>query len=107
MTAGETYAIVITDLKAAQAFIAAYPADLSPNYPPEFPQVIFDQIQEIKTTFGESNEARTTAMALILDKNNAGITLMKQDSSGEFKPFKTKETTNSDGSKTFSSVPCN
>lgn len=107
LTAGETYAIVVTDLKAAQAFIAAYPADLSPNYPPEFPQAIFDQIQDIKTTFGESNEARTTAMALILDKNNSGITLMKQDSSGQFKPFKTKETTNADGSKTFSSVPCN
>lgn len=107
LTGGETYAIVVTDLKAAQAFIAAYPADLSPNYPPEFPQVLFDQIQDIKTKFGESNEARTMAISLVLDNNNSGITLMKQDSNGNFNRIKIQQTTNSDGSKTFSSVPCN
>lgn len=107
LTGGETYAIVVTDLKAAQDFVAAYPADISPIYPPEFPQVIFDQIQDVKTKFGESNEARTMVISLVLDNNNAGITLMKQDSSGKFNRIKIQQTTNSDGSKTFSAVPCN
>ncbi|RUT69589.1 hypothetical protein D0817_15565 [Flavobacterium cupreum] len=107
LTGGETYAIVITNLTAAKAFVAAYPADISPIYPPEFPQIIFDQIQDVKTKFGESNEARTMVIALVLDNNNAGITLMKQDSSGKFNRIKIQQTTNSDGSKTFSAVPCN
>jgi hypothetical protein len=51
LTGGETYAIVITNLTAAKAFVAAYPADISPIYPPEFPQFIFDQIQDVKTKF--------------------------------------------------------
>lgn len=81
--------------------------DLSPNYPPEFPQVLFDQIQDLKTKFGESNEARTMAISLVLDNNNSGITLMKQDSNGNFNRIKIQQATKSDGSKTFSSVPCN
>ncbi|GIQ57924.1 hypothetical protein Flavo103_10600 [Flavobacterium collinsii] len=106
-TAGETYAIVVTDLAAAKAFVATYPADISPIYPPEFPQAIFNQIQEVKTKFGESNEARTKAIALVLDYNNAGITLMKQDSNGKFNRIKIEQTTNSEGSVTFLPVPCN
>lgn len=106
-TGGETYAIVVTDLKAAQAFVAAYPSDMSPVYPPEFPQVIFDQIQALKGKFGESNEGRTKGIATVLDQNNSGITLMKQDSSGKFNPVKIRETINKDGSKSYSLVPCN
>lgn len=38
---------------------------------------------------------------VILDKYNAGITLLKQDSDGNFKPLKTEETINPDDSKTY------
>ncbi|MRX41764.1 hypothetical protein GJU43_20980 [Flavobacterium sp. LC2016-23] len=107
LTGGETYAIVITNLTAAKAFVAAYPADISPVYPPEFPQVIFDQIQALKGKFGESNEGRTKGIATVLDQNNSGITLMKQDSSGKFNPVKIRETINTDGSKSYSLIPCN
>lgn len=106
-TGGETYAIVVTDLAAAKAFVEAYPADISPIYPPEFPQVIFDQIQQVRDKLGESNEGRTKGIALVLDNNNAGITLMKQDNDGNFKRIKIQQTTNSDGSVTFSPAPCN
>lgn len=106
ITGGETYSIVVTDLVAAQNFVKNYPADISPNYPPEFPDVIFDQIQDLVNIMGSSVEGRTEAIASVLDKNNAGITLMKQDSNGKFNRIKTQQTTNEDGSKTYLSVPC-
>jgi hypothetical protein len=104
---GETYAIAVTNLVAAHAFVATYPADQSPGYSPEFPDFIFDQIVDVRAKMGESIEARTGAIAFVLDKYNAGITLLKQNSSGEFKPIKTQEATSSDGSKTYTSIPCN
>ncbi|MCD0476180.1 hypothetical protein LPB87_17440, partial [Flavobacterium sp. EDS] len=107
LTKGETYAIVVTDLAAAQVFTASYPADISPIYPPEFPEFIFDQISFIRSKLGESNEVRTMAIASVLDKYNAGITLMRQDSDGQFNPIKVQETTQPDGTKTYTKIPCN
>lgn len=107
VTGGETYAIVITNLANAQNFAKNYPPDLSPNYPPEFPDFIFDQIAAVRFTLGESNESRTAAISLVLDKYNAGITLMKQDNSGNFNRIKIQETTMADGSKKYTTIPCN
>jgi hypothetical protein len=45
-------------------------------------------------------------MAFILDKYSAGITLLKQDSSGNFSPIRTEETTQN-GVKTYTPKPCN
>jgi hypothetical protein len=56
MTGRETYTIAVTDLDAAKAFTAAYSADISPVYPSEFPEFIFDQISFIKSKVGESNQ---------------------------------------------------
>jgi hypothetical protein len=56
MTGRETYTIAVTDLDAAKAFTAAYPSDISPVYPPELPEFIFDQISFIKSKVGESNQ---------------------------------------------------
>lgn len=106
-TDGEMYAAVVTDLAAAKAFVAAYPADTIPGYNPEFPDFIFNQIEALKKEIGYGNENRTQAIALILNKYNAGITLLKQDSSGQFNPIQIKETTNADGSKTYTLTPCN
>jgi len=107
LTNGETYGIVVTNLALAQAFVKTYPADQLPGYNPEFPDIIFDQMLSLVDNLGSSIEGRTTAMAFVLDKYNAGITLLKQDSSGDFKPIKTQETTQLNGSKTYTSIPCN
>ena len=106
VTNGETYAIVITNLALAQAFVTAYPPDVLPGYSPEFPIAIFDQLQVLVTPMGSSVEGRTTAMGFILDKYDAGITLLKQDSNGNFNPIKTEETIQN-GVKTYTPKPCN
>ncbi|KQW99456.1 hypothetical protein [Flavobacterium sp. Root420] len=106
VTGGETYAIVVNNLPAAKEFVKNNPPDLSPNYPPEFPDNIFDQILDIRTKLGESIEARTEAIATVLDANNAGITLMKQDSSGKFNRIKLQKTNNPDGTVSYIAVPC-
>ncbi|TDE06661.1 hypothetical protein [Flavobacterium hiemivividum] len=107
LTDGEVYGIVVTDFAAAQAFVAAYPADQLPGYSPEFPDFIYNQLQDLVTPMGSSIDGKTEAIAFVLDKYNAGITLLKRDSDGEFKPIKPQETTHPDGSKTYTSTPCN
>ena len=46
------------------------------------------------------------AMALVLDKYNTGVALIKQDGNGNFKRLGTIETTSSNGDKTFTSNNC-
>jgi hypothetical protein len=104
---GETYAIVVTNLVEANAFVKAYPADENPPYPPEFPDAIFYQIDDMKDYMGYSIEGRTTAISTILDQYSSGITLMKQDSNGEFYPLKAKTTILPNGSKSYILTPCN
>ncbi|OMQ09093.1 hypothetical protein [[Flexibacter] sp. ATCC 35103] len=106
VTGGETYAIVVNNLPAAQNFVKNYPPDLLPNYPPEFPNFIFDQIDAMKDYMGYNIEGRTSGIAFILDKYDAGITLLKQNSKGEFYPLTSKEITQN-GSKTYTLTPCN
>lgn len=106
ITGGETYAIVITNLPKAQNFVKDNPPVISELYPPEFPDSIFDQILEVRTKLGESLESRTAAIAQVLDENNSGITLMKQDNSGKFNPIKFQKTIHPDGSVTYTAVPC-
>lgn len=101
------YAIVVTDLAAAQAFVSTHPADTSPIYPPEFPTIIFDQIDDLKPSMGYDVEGRMRAVSFILDKYNSGIIILKRDSGGNFKPLKMEETINPDGSKAYTLIPCN
>lgn len=106
ITNGEVYAIIVTDLVAAKNFVAQFPADQLPGYSPEFPDFIFNQLQVLVTPMGSSIEGRTTAIAFVLDKHNAGITLLKQDSTGNFNPIKTEETIQN-GTTTYTPKPCN
>lgn len=106
LTNGETYAIVVTNLALAQAFVKTFPADQLPNQSPEFHDTIFNQILDVRPQMGESTEGRTRGIAFVLDNNNAGITLMKQDDSGVFNPIKIEEQINADNSKTYNSIPC-
>lgn len=102
LTGGETYAIVVTNLANAQAFVKQYPPDLSPNYPPEFPDAIFNQINNITSEIGNSIDSKTAAIASVLDQNNAGITLMKLGPDGKFTRVKIQKNPNG----TYSYVPC-
>lgn len=106
LTNGEVYAAVVTDFSAAQAFVAAYPADQLPGYNPEFPDFIYNQLQDLVTYMGSTIEGRTSAIAFILDKYNAGITLLKQNSNGNFNFINTEEVTQN-GIKTYILKPCN
>jgi hypothetical protein len=107
LTDGQLYAIVVTDLVSAQNFAAAYPADQLPGFNPEFPDVLFNQLQALVTTMGSSIDGKTKAIAYVLNQYNAGITLLKQNSIGEFEPIKPEETINSDGTKSYITKPCN
>lgn len=103
-----SYSIVVNNLGLAQAFVSEYPADISSGYSPEFPMKIFDEIDIIQAYHtGSSAEGKMQAVSFVLDKYNSGITILKQDSDGNFKPFKIEETINSDGSKTYTLIPCN
>jgi hypothetical protein len=106
-TDGEIYAAVVTDLTAAQAFVAAYPADIRTGYNPEFPDFIYNQLIDLRSKMGESISGRTMAMAFILDKFNVGITFLKQDSSGRFNPLQIKEIPRSNGTLAYILTPCN
>jgi hypothetical protein len=103
---GSTYSIVVTDLAAAKAFVANYPADQLPNANKEFPDSIFYEIEDLKPYMGYSMEDKITAMGFVLNKHNAGITLLKQDIFGTFNPLMTNEITQPDGTKTYSPKNC-
>jgi hypothetical protein len=103
---GSMYALVVTDLKAASRFVETYPADINPPYSPEFPDFIFKQIEALKKEMGESIESRTTAIAFVLDKYNAGMKLLKQDANGDFNPIQTEETIQG-GTKIYTPKQCN
>lgn len=105
---GSMYALVVTDLEAAKAFVTDYPADQLPGYSPEFPNFIFDQIEAIQTSdmTYTSIEGKTKAISIILDKYNSGITLLKQDSNGNFNPIKMEETVQN-GNTIYTPKPCN
>lgn len=108
-TGGETYAIVLVNPNQAKAFVANYPADITPGYSPEFPEPLFDLVDLGKVRgLGDSNEGRSTAMNHMLEKYNAGITIMKEKN-GKFTPLKGSEYIDEQGVTRyrFEPSPCN
>jgi hypothetical protein len=103
---GSMYALVVTDLVAATAFVNTYPADINPPYSPEFPDFIFNQLQALVTQMGSSVQGRTEAIAFLLDKYNAGMKLLKQDANEDFNPIQIEETIQN-GTKIYTPKPCN
>ncbi|MDX6190501.1 hypothetical protein SGQ83_14155 [Flavobacterium sp. Fl-318] len=106
LTGGEVYAIVVTDLAAAQAFVKAYPAYINPPNTPEFPDSLFYEMEALRPAMGYSQNGLAIAMAYVLDQHNSGITLFKQDSTGDFQPIKIKQITQPNGNKAYTTVPC-
>ncbi|WP_264551734.1 hypothetical protein [Flavobacterium sp. N2038] len=103
---GSVYAIVVNNLELAKIFLAAYPADVKPGYNPEFPDYLFNQMQDLVTNMGSSVDGRTRAMAYILTKYASGLTIMKQDNNQNFVPYKT-EMTIPNGERIYTPKFCN
>ena len=106
-TNGDTYAIVINDLAAAQYFVSEHPADQLPGMNPEFPNDIFYQMEGLWDKMGYNVEGKTMAISYVLHQYTYGITILKQESSGEFKAIEVKESNQPDGSKIYTLTPCN
>lgn len=66
------------------------------SYPPDFPDPLFTDFDNARTYFegqGFSHLlAEEKAMALVLDKYNSGVALLKQVSNGNFRKLGTNET---------------
>lgn len=85
---GAVYALLITDTVAVAAFNTNHSRQV-PAFaggPPGFPEAIVDEYREMKYQYNCTDEM---ALAFILEKYNAGISLLKQDSRGAFKKLRT------------------
>ena len=82
------YALVVTNPEAAAIFNLKYPRDLSGclGCSPKFPEAIVDEFREMKYGYGCTDEM---ALAFILEKYNAGVSLLKQLSNGFFIKMRT------------------
>ena len=107
LTDGEVYGIIVTDPVKAQAFVKAYPSETIPGYSPEFPDEIFNKIDALKEYLGISNFPRTQAIALILDKYNSGISIVRADSNSYFGLIKTGESKGANGETSYYNINCN
>lgn len=85
---GTVYALLVIYPAEATAFNIKYPRQVPafPGGPPGFPVAIVDEFREIKYRFNSNDEM---AMAYILEKYQAGVSLLKQDSNGVFKKLRT------------------
>ena len=106
---GDIYALVITNLTAATNFATKYPSQQTGNYPPDFPEDLANEFSLCSSTFTSSNNysqenANAAALALILDKYNAGVALLQQ-SDGSFTKLGTTSS-GSGGSETFKQNNC-
>lgn len=80
---GTVYALLVTDTATALAFTVKYPRQ-PPAFaggPPGFPVAIVDEAREMKYQYHCTDEM---VVAFILEKYNAGVSLLKQHSNGTF-----------------------
>ena len=117
---GDVYALVVTDKQAAINFNTIYPRFIGtytdPNdgstkqYPPAFPDEIFDKGQDISRYLFSNGitsklQRDESSLTFILQHYNSGISLLKLNSSGEFKKLRTKET-NTNGTISYTIENC-
>ena len=90
------YALAVINLGLASTFTTNNPS-VSNGFGPEFPSSIYDQFDKAHDYFlinGNSElNASEKAMSYVLEKNNTGVVLLKQDSNGDFKRLQTNEST--------------
>lgn len=96
---------MITDKQAAIDFNQSHPRQPGiGGMEPMFPEDIVDEMGEMEGWGGATLEM---AIAFILEKYNAGISLLKKTNNGSFKKLKTSEEIDSNGNKTYRSNNCN
>lgn len=101
---GTVYALVLTNLQAADSFKIKYAKDPGiDGKSPDFPEDLKNEFNEMKGFYYATDEM---AMAFILQKYNAGVALLKQDSDGNFKALNTKQITDNNGDKAFEANNC-
>ena len=98
---GDMYALVLTNKQAAMDFNKRYPRvqfkDANGNLlPPDFPQEIFDKIDDVKRyLFLNGNYSNLqmdeSSLAFVLQQYNTGLSLFKMNPEGSFKKMKTNE----------------
>lgn len=103
----QVYAAVITDLAAAQAFVAKYLTDPKTNEPRHYPDFMYTEMtQVLGDMHSYSIESDSRAKAFVVSKYNAGITFFRQNNYGKFYPLLIKETTQTNGSKAYTLINC-
>jgi len=93
---GTVYALLVTDILTALAFIEKNPPQ-PPAFaggPPGFPVAITDEMREMKYQYHCTDEM---VLAFILEKYHTGVSLLKQDSNGTFNKLITTVLKNSSG----------
>jgi hypothetical protein len=93
---GTVYALLVTDIANTLAFIRKHPPQ-PPAFaggPPGFPVAITDEAREMKYNHNCTDEM---VLALILEKYNTGVSLLKQQSDGGFKKLVTTVIKNKKG----------
>lgn len=107
---GTQYALVLVNAEAAKAFNLRFPRVrgirdtlTQMQYQPAFPKSLVDEINQLKGWSGATEEA---AMALILQKYNVGVALLKNDSNGNFKKVYTVKQQQKHGNRTYTTYTC-
>jgi hypothetical protein len=93
---GTVYALLVTDIAAALAFMEKHPPQ-PPAYkggPPGFTVAITDEAREMKYKYNCTDEM---VLAFILQKYNTGVSLLKQNSNGVFNKIITTVSKNGTG----------
>ncbi|MBZ4036835.1 hypothetical protein K6T82_18845 [Flavobacterium sp. 17A] len=103
----QVYAAVVTDLEAAQDFVATYLTDPKTKLGKHYPK---HMVQEISSVFEGMDsyaiEAEARAKAYVLGKYNSGISFFRQGGDGKFYPLKIKETKQINGLIKYELIPC-
>ncbi|MEP6806936.1 MAG: hypothetical protein ABI892_20575 [Flavobacterium sp.] len=103
----QVYAAVITDLAAAQAFVAKYLTDPKTNKPTHYPDFMQEEIVNVLHYMNSYTiESQSRAYAFVVSKYNAGITFFKQNNAGKFYPLTIKETNQANDSFAYTLIPC-
>lgn len=81
------YVLLVTDPAAAKAFNDAYPRQLpaANGLQPSFPEALVDEFREMKYRYACTDEI---ALAFMLEKYHAGVSLLKQFGNGDFKKIR-------------------
>lgn len=103
----EVYAAVVTDLAAAQAFVAKYLTDPKTNKATHYPEFMHTEMIKIWAKMNSlSIETQSRAKAFVLSKYNSGFSLLRQGLDGKFYPLTIKQTKHANGSFIYNLIPC-